>query len=153
MTFREASEAVERIAESGVKSPFTFWVLLSVTMLGLIMAAGSFWLLNIQLNASQARYDRLFSVMEKSAIGAEDRELKMIDELQLTRREYSNNLQAMVQMLMEESPTKADTELRQAALSSIQENREAMKKLEMRQEKIGVNIQELKLLLDGKTGR
>lgn len=153
MTFRDASEAIERIAESGVKSPFTFWVLLAVTLLGLMMAMGSFWLLNIQLTASQERYNRLFAVMEAASVGAGQREVKMIDELQLTRREYSDNLKAVVEMLMEQSPTKADESLRQAALVSIQENREAMRKLEMRQEKIGDDINQLRLLLDGKSGR
>lgn len=153
MTFRDASEAIERIAESGVKSPFTFWVLLAVTLLGLLMASGSFWLLNIQLTASQERYNRLFAVMESASKGADVREEKMIDELQLTRREYSENLKAVVEMLMDQSPTKADEELRRAALVSIKENREAMRTLELRQEKIGDDIRDLRALLDGKTGR
>ncbi len=153
MTFRDASEAIERVAESGVKSPFTFWVLLAVTLLGLIMAAGSFWLLNIQLGSSQHRYDRLFAVLENASKRADDRELKMVDELQTTRREYSANLQKVVQMLMEGAPTKADETLRQEALASIRENREAMKKVEARQEKINTDIQQLRLLLDGRTGR
>ncbi len=160
MTFHDASKAIDRIADAGIKSPFTFWALFAVTVLAIAISLGSIWLLYHNLtqqqsliDASQERYNRLFSILEIASQKADEREIKMIDELQLTRREYSQNLESVVQMLMEQSPTKADAELRQAALTSIQENREAMKKLELRQEKIGDAIQQLRLLLDGKTGR
>ncbi len=153
MVFRDASEAVERIAESGIKSPFTFWVLLAVTCLGLIMAIGSFWLLNIQLRASQERYDRLFTVMEASAQADSDREKEMIVELKATRQEYAGNLKDVVSMLMEQSPTKLDEQSRQKLESDLAGDRVLLQKLEDRQNKILASLEQLTLYINGKTGR
>ncbi len=151
--FRDASEAVERIAESGIKSPFTFWVLLAVTCLGLIMAIGSFWLLNIQLNASQERYNRLFTVLQASAQADLDREKEMIVELKATRQEYAGNLKDVVSMLMEQSPTKLDEQARQKLERNLEQDRVLLQKLETRQEKMIRTLEQLQLHFNGKTGR
>lgn len=153
MTLQGASEAIERIAESGIKSPFTFWVLLSVTLLGLIMAAGSFWLLSIQLDTSQDRYNRLFAVMESASVASDARELKMIAELQVTRREYSENLQAVVQMLISESPTKMDEQARADFLSRVQTNQKALAEIRENQSQIRMQLESIRVHMNGKSGR
>lgn len=153
MTFRDASEAIDRIANAGIKSPFTFWALLAVTCLGLIMALGSFWLLNIQMAASQDRYDRLFKVMEASAQSDAAREAQMVEELRTTRVLYSDNLRQVVDMLIKQAPTRIDEAMRAEYSTNVKNNTATLEKLETQQNEIISNLQLIRSRFEVKPGR
>ncbi len=160
MTLEKAAHTLDHIAQAGVKSPFTFWVLLAVTALGLIMASGSFWMLSrnmeqmqAQSNATNERYNRLFTVMEAASARDLAREAKMITELRETRKEYSSNLKTIVDMLVKQAPTKMDEERGRDALRVIDENKRSLKILEERQSRIIDSLESIKASINGKTGR